>query len=212
MKCTWKKFSCLILALAMALSCAGAFAEGSVSDAAAAPAATDTGIWEIKAYKDEFDMPTDRNFIVSSVITGSFSNSATTDSDLFAIVAFKKFADVDETYIQIALCEYGKYIVKNASSKARYYNAIVMDCDGNKTYFDSDRGTGPIMPGDDQELYFADDKESQQIIDILKKGGTVRFAIIERDDSNTKYLFSFDATGFDVIYEQWKKDHPGIKD
>ncbi|MEG0513221.1 MAG: hypothetical protein RR653_10970, partial [Clostridia bacterium] len=81
-----------------------------------------------------------------------------------------------------------------------------------KTYFDSDRGTGPIVPGDDEGLYFLDDKESQQIIDILKKGGTVRFAITEKDEPTTKYLFSFDATGFDVIYEQWKKEHPSIKD
>ncbi|MEG1678377.1 MAG: hypothetical protein RR379_11950, partial [Clostridia bacterium] len=96
----------------------------------------------------------------------------------------------------------------NASSKDRYYNAIVMDCDGNKTYFDSDSGTGPIMLGDGESLYFGDDKEVQQIIDILKKGGTVRFAITERDDPTTKYLFSFDATGFDVIYEQWKQGNP----
>ncbi|MEG2719634.1 MAG: hypothetical protein RSA55_08870, partial [Clostridia bacterium] len=67
---------------------------------------------------------------------------------------------------------------------------------------------GPIMIGNDEGLVFIDDKESQQIIDILKKGGTVRFAITERDDPNTKYLFSFDATGFDVIYEQWRQGIP----
>ncbi|MEG1014795.1 MAG: hypothetical protein RSI33_11125 [Clostridia bacterium] len=204
-----EKLSCLILALSMVLSCAGAYAEGRVSDAAAAPAEADTGIWEIRTFVDEFDMPTDV-YLICTAAVGSFSNSATTDSDLGVGVFCEELSG--KSYISILLLEYGEYRVKNDSSKARYYNAIVMDCDGNKTYFDSDRGTGPIMPGDDQELYFADDKESQQIIDILKKGGTVRFAIIERDDSNTKYLFSFDATGFDVIYEQWKKDHPSIKD
>ncbi|MEG1014793.1 MAG: hypothetical protein RSI33_11115 [Clostridia bacterium] len=206
MKCTWKKLACLVLALTMALSCAGAYAEWRVSDAITAPAVADTGMWKIRAFEDEFDMPTDEYYIFSSKISGSFSNSATTDSDLSTRV----FCEENEgkSYISIRLIEYGEYIVKNAYSKNRFYNAIVMDCDGNKTYFNSDSGTGPIMFGDSQDLYFYDDKENQQIIDILKKGGTVRFAIIERDDSNTKYLFSFDATGFDVIYEQWRQGIP----
>lgn len=42
---------------------------------------SDTGIWERRAYVDEFDLPTDEYYISNrEPIVGKFSNSATTDS------------------------------------------------------------------------------------------------------------------------------------
>lgn len=54
------------------------------------------------------------------------------------------------------------------------------------------------------DVYVTDE---QPILDALKKGGTVRFAITEKDDPLTKYVISIDdATGFDVAYRQfWNK-------
>ena len=49
--------------------------------------------------------------------------------------------------------------------------------------------------------------DSQVILDALKKGGTVRFAITEKEDSLTKYIITIeDATGFEAAYRAyWSK-------
>ena len=38
----------------------------------------DSNIWELKAYVDDFRLPTDKKYVTSMALSGLFSNSATT--------------------------------------------------------------------------------------------------------------------------------------
>ena len=71
-----------------------------------------------------------------------------------------------------------------------------MDCNGQKY------NTTGVMYSD--RMYFDD---PQLILNILKMGGTVRFAVSEKDTPSNKYVITIPvATGFDAAYLQyWNK-------
>lgn len=157
----------------------------------------DTGVWTMKAYVDEFNLPTNEYYIVNETgFKGTFSNSATTNSVLEAYLFYEGTDKYD--ILSIRLLEYGDYRVNNPYSLSRDYNIAVMDADGNKS-----RVTG-IMFSDSYDVYVTDE---QPILDALKKGGTVRLAITEKEDPLTKYIITIDdAAGFDIAYRQfWEK-------
>lgn len=171
---------------------------GGNRTAAASSKSANMGIWTLKAYVDEFDMPTDEYFIVNKqIFTGKFSNSATNNSELEAVVFCERTRDNSE-YISIRLFEYGKYRVNNTFSKTRYYDIVMMDNAGSKYYFE-----GYISP-EHSDILVDDDVSVSNIINALKKGGTVRFAITDQNNNLTKYIFSIDnATGFENAYDAW---------
>lgn len=157
----------------------------------------DTGVWTITPYVDEFNLPTDEYFIVNEMpFNGTFSNSATTNSTLSAFLFYEGTEKYD--LLSIRLLEYGNHRVKNPYSKSRDYKIVVMDSDGNKT---NAEGT---MFANSYDVSVTDE---QPILNALKKGGTVRLAITEKEDPLTKYIITIDdATGFDVAYRQfWSK-------
>lgn len=127
---------------------------------------------------------------------GTFSNSATTNSTLSAFLFYEGTEKYD--LLSIRLLEYGNHRVKNPYSKSRDYKIVVMDSDGNKT---NAEGT---MFANSYDVSVTDE---QPILNALKKGGTVRLAITEKEDPLTKYIITIDdATGFDVAYHQfWSK-------
>lgn len=164
-----------------------------------APEETDMGPWVLKAYVDEFNLPTDEYYIVNDTsFSGTFSNSATTNSELGAYIFYEPYETSD--YISIRLFEYGNMRVKNPYSHSRDYDIVMMDNDGNKRYLS---GT---MYSQDSDIDVSS-SDSQVILDALKKGGTVRFAITEKEDSLTKYIITIeDATGFEAAYRAyWSK-------
>ncbi|MBQ3574053.1 MAG: hypothetical protein IJA26_00150 [Clostridia bacterium] len=162
------------------------------------PNEPDTGIWIMRAYVDEFDMPTDDYFIVSSELTGKFSNSATTGSKLTAYIFCNEFSDSPKEYIKIRLFEYDSYQVNNPYSDGKFYDVTMMDGAGTKHYLE---GWIPSK-GADIRVY---DEDAQTIISALKAGGTVRFAIVPSEKSQDKYSFNIeDASGFDTIFDMWK--------
>lgn len=76
--------------------------------------------WIIKNYVDEFDRPTEEQYITNEYyITGTFSNSATTDSEL------KVMFLIDKDYIRIKLYEYGDNVVNNSYSKNKEYSLLL---------------------------------------------------------------------------------------
>lgn len=174
-----KKFAAALLVFALLVSSAVVWAESETT--------TDTGIWEKRAYVDEFDLPTDEYYISNKEpIVGKFSNSATTDSPLCVYI----YVDDDASDVSIRLIEYGSNIVKNPYSDGRDYDVAMMDTFGEKYYFD-----GTMYSGYDQ-IFFTE-KDSNTIIDALCENGTVRFAITEADNAITKYNFTIeDTTGF----------------
>lgn len=157
----------------------------------------DTGIWVVKAYVDEFNLPTDEKYIVNSVpFNGTFRNSATSNSELNAYLFYTRAQNYD--ILSVELWEYGRYHVNNPFSQSRKYNVTVMDKDGYKSSVEG------VMYSDSYDLYFLDE---QPVLDALKKGGTVRFSITEKENSLTKYVITIeDAAGFSSVYNSfWSK-------
>ncbi|MDM8158256.1 hypothetical protein QUH73_00375 [Labilibaculum sp. K2S] len=142
-----------------------------------------TGAWEINHFVDEFGEPTKNGYITGkSLIRGTFSNTATQDSELNAY-----FLISDASNISLKLFEYaGNNPVKAYSSD--YYSVLVQDKDKkryklNAINYESDR------------LTFS--KEHSWILhSIFKKGGSVKFKIIEEDTPTTYYEFTIDKTDF----------------
>lgn len=175
-----KKIISLILMLVMMIS-VSAFAEETLEK---------YGAWELRYTLDEFELPTEDKYIVSDFFEGKFSNSATSGSELSALVF------CDTWYFSVRLLEYGGHIVNNPYSSARYYDIAVMAGNGEKYYM-----TGTMVPGM-SSIYFLEDGEADKMVEILKAGGTIRFAITDRDNTLTKYSFVItDASGFAEAFD-----------
>lgn len=150
-----------------------------------------SGIFTISYYVDEFKQPTKEGYVkTSSYINGTFSNSATTNSNLSVILA------ADEEYISFFLYEYGSYLVKNSSSRySEAYDIIMKTASGKK--YDL---TGRIYPGGDRIVVDSDYKNT--VLSALKSGGTVSFYIEQSDYTTSKYLFTVNTSNFAAKYKE----------
>ena len=156
------------------------------------------GIWNIDEFVDEFDMPTGEYFIISDPLHGKFSNSATTNSEVTAYLFCQNYSDVKEPFIRLRMYENDSYIAKNVYSSDEEYDIIMMDGAGVKHNL-----TG-YMFSQSSDIRIVDDVEIATVINALKEGGTVRFAIVDSENSLNKYSFAIDeADGFDKAYSDW---------
>lgn len=145
--------------------------------------------WEKRYYTDEFNNPTSNAFIApTDTLSGTFSNSATTNSRLSAYIR------VDNDYCQIMLWEYGSSLVK--ASSTTYYDITVLLPNGTKKYF-----TG-TMYKNGQVICFDD---YNGIITLLKNTtGVLKIYLKEDSDYgvNSTYLFEVDTSGFNELYNK----------
>lgn len=164
----------------------------------------DKGIWQLKAYVDEFDLPTNEYYITNSVpLTGKFSNSATTNSELKVYLYCDKRKNAAYySSISIRLLEYGSQRVKNPFSKSKEYDITLMDDAGSKYKIEGK------MYSESSDIHVLSE-DAQYIVDALQKGGTVRFSITERKNELTKYIFTIDdASGFGAAYYELETGAP----
>lgn len=147
------------------------------------PVPTGTGSWDVKAYKDEFGEEGAAKYLVL-MGSGVFSNSATTNSKMTAILF------MDKTYdFSFKLIEYNSSIVKSDDS----YEYRIKDSTGEvyeMTLYNSDE-SGQMSSWS---------SENKEIIKkILSKGGVITVAVRERHAYSTPdtYLFKLDVTGFE---------------
>lgn len=161
-------------------------------------AESNTGIWGRYAYVDEFKQPTDDYYVRNAKpIIGTFSNSATTDSELAVYLL------ADEGDIFIMLMEYGNQTVKNSSSSLNTYEVIMQAPDNQKYTM-----TGYLSSGTDRIHFVVDD--SNTIYNALRMDGTVRFAITDKDRPTTTYVFSIDdTTGFEEAFPYTRVGYNG---
>ena len=149
------------------------------------------GIFSIGYYVDEFNQLTSDGYVCNnSYISGTFSNSATTDSLLYVQVL------VDKDDIAFFLYEYGRSLVKNSSSRyVEEYDITMKTADGTKYNL-----TGTIYCGGDR--LFIDSSYEQKVLNALKSGETVSFYIVESERTTTTYLFSVNTSNFAEKYAQ----------
>lgn len=149
------------------------------------------GIFSVGYYVDEFNQPTSDGYVVNETyLYGTFSNSATTDSDLFVQVL------ADGKDITFFLYEYGRNLVKNSSSRyVEEYDITMKTADGTKHDI-----SGTIYCGGDR--LFIDDKYIDTVLTALQSGEIVSFYIVQSDRTTTTYLFSVPTTNFAEKYQE----------
>ena len=145
--------------------------------------------WEKRYYTDEFNNPTSNAFIAPiDYLSGTFSNSATTNSRLSAYIR------VNSDDCEIMLWEYGSSLVKAYSTTD--YDITILLPNGTKKYF-----TGTMYKNG--IAICIDDYNS--IISLLKStNGTLKIYIKEDSDYgvNSTYLFELDTSGFKDLYNK----------
>ncbi len=140
--------------------------------------------WRRVQTTDKFGDTT--NVSVTTYITkGTFSNSATTNSDLYVS------ATVYNDMLMFKLLEYGTYKVINTYSQPRYYD-IAYKLENGTT----GTATGIMTPDDGEYLVGVDFDISLLIL----PNHTIKFVITETDRPSTKYSFSIKTTGFSEMY------------
>ncbi len=135
-----------------------------------------TGIWSINYYVDDFGEPTKTGYITNTIlIRGTFSNTATEDSELDVI-----FLISNASNISIKLFEYaGNNPVKAYSTKS--YTVLVQDNDKNRL---------KLRANNYSDRLSFDKIASENIHNALLKGGTIIFRITEDDSPTTQYNFT----------------------
>ena len=145
--------------------------------------------WEKRYYNDEFNNPTNNAFIAPvDYFSGTFSNSATTNSRLSAYIR------VNSDDCEIMLWEYGSSLVKAYSTTD--YDITILLPNGTKKYF-----TGTMYKNGFAICF--DDYNG--IISLLKStNGTLKIYLKEDSDYgvNSTYLFEVDTSGFKDLYNQ----------
>ena len=133
-------------------------------------------VWEKSYYVDEFQQPTSEWFVSTTILDGTFSNSATTNSKLYVGVT------IDASKLSFVLFEYGSSQVKNYHSKNASYSVSVRDSNGSTQNF-----TGDIPSGADRIIFTSSDSSS--IINLMK-AQDISVYIKENDTVTSTYLFS----------------------
>ena len=145
------------------------------------------GDWVIKNYVDEFNEPTLTKYITTkSKLTGTFSNTATNNSELKANIL------VDSTKISIMLYEYGRNQVKSNSNDD--YKITI------KYGYKKVEISG--MMNLDRIHIWGNSK--QEMITALSSGKTVSLYIVNKDRKTTTYLFSVESSNFADAYDEIK--------
>ncbi len=144
------------------------------------------GTWEANYYVDEFNMPTSVPYMRNSeLFVGTFSNSATTDSLLYARIL------IDADDVSILLWEYGRSEVK-AYTSTNYKLTFLTD-NGSKY-----NTTGTMYKNGDR-IFLSD---YNALIKLLKNNTTIKIYIQENSKYgvNSTYLFTINAGNFNEVY------------
>ena len=151
-----------------------------------------TGMWVVRYYVDDFGEPTKQGYIRNTnLIRGTFSNTATQDSELDV-----KFLISNSSDISIQLYEYaGNNPVKAYSSES--YTVLVQDKDGNRMKWRAVNYS--------ERLSF-DKTASRKVHNALMKGGSIKFRITENDTPTTQYQFTIQkADWYENAYTKLKE-------
>lgn len=160
----------------------GREAGNSEGESFSIPVPTGTGSWEMKSYKDEFGEEGASKYLVL-MGSGVFSNSATTDSEMSAVLFMDKSGD-----FSFRLIEYNSSVVKSGD----WYDYRIKDSEGEvhemTLYNGEESGQMSSMSSEDKKT----------IKKILNKGGIITVSVREREAYSTPdtYLFKLDVTGY----------------
>ncbi|MBQ7913373.1 MAG: hypothetical protein IJ308_08105 [Clostridia bacterium] len=145
------------------------------------------GAWELGEFEDEFGQATGKKYI-ATMVNGTFSNSATTNSSLIAAL------QITSTEVAFMLWEYSKNLVKCSYSYDEY-SITMLDTEKKKHYLN-----GTMYAGDSR--IYLDSSDKSAVINALKKSGTISFYIVYSEYTTSTYLFSVETSNFKSVYYQ----------
>jgi len=136
--------------------------------------------WEIRYYVDSFGDKTDVGFVCNKdIIEGTFSNSATRNSDLAVVFLIGK------DYFEIMLYEYGSHRVMGNAKYPTKYSISLKDQKGAIYYTSGENASDRI------EVVSSG---VSRIFELFSTGGVVKFNITEKDNPTTSYNFAITET------------------
>lgn len=152
--------------------------------------------WTVKNYLDEFDRPIEDAKYLQAFFEGTFSNSATSNSELTVSMTVSRDAINDNDYdcVDIKLFEYDSHKVTNYYSKTKYYTVMILEENENVI------NTEGSMFSKGDAIFFMEDHNKNDLINAMKNNNTLIFKITE-DDGMGKYLFTVDCTGFADMFD-----------
>lgn len=153
-----------------------------------------TGIWAINYFVDDFGDPTDKGYIAPSYyIKGTFSNSATTNSELNVIIIIQSKSD-----IAVQLYEYAGDTPVKAYSRDSY-NISVKDNSGVKHSMD-----GVMFEGGNR-IYFDPNRKKDYVSkmhELLAQEGEITVVITDKKYGLNRYQFKFNANGYNAAFDK----------
>ena len=145
--------------------------------------------WAQRQFVDDFGDYTSEKYVVSKYYYGSFSNVATTNSNLkWCLIATRK-------YIAFFLYEYGYMEVKGFSSSPDTYKVSIKESDGTITSFSAKNSNDRIM--------ISNPSDYQKFLSILKKEKEIKLTIQETGfaASSAYNLGTMSCSGFGPIFK-----------
>ena len=161
----------------------------SSSSAATSNSNSSDSQWQKAFFIDEFNDYTDKSYItLKKIQTGTFSNSATTDSLL------KWNIIITKEYVGFLLYEYGNSQVKGFKSYPDTYQISIKDSSGKITTLNAYNNSDRVMTKTDNDF--------KRFIEILKVGRPVKIVIKETGSaaSSSYNLGSLDCHGMWKAY------------
>lgn len=153
--------------------------------------AESTPKWEKLYYVDEFKMPTE-DYYYAYIADGTFSNSATLNSKLTAVVFFyPEQKGKSKNIIAFRFFEYGSTLVTGMIDPYTLYSIHMMDNNGEISETEAD-----LYIGEHDICKYGPSPAYDVIYNALFEGGTVRFSIetTNRTPKST-YVFTVEDEG-----------------
>ncbi len=156
---------------------------------------TEGDIWKYNYYVDsQFGFETDDWYLTTiDYIEGTFSNSATTNDELYVELLYDCNDEISIFLYEYANISYG-LVKNNSSSEINYYEIAIRNEDG---YIYSARGQ--MHPGGDR-IYIID-TYYKAVLNLMRTSEKLQFYIENESFSTTQYKFDVDMNNFnDVLH------------
>ena len=161
----------------------------SSSSSSSSNSTTSGSKWEKRYFVDEFnDLTNDPYIWLSKNAYGTFSNSATTNSNL------RWNFIITNEYVSFILYEYGYSQVKGFASYPDKYQVSIKESDGTITTVSASNSSDRVM--------IRNKSDYQKVINIMKKEKEIKISIKETGTaaSSSYNLGSVDCAGFRTVY------------
>ena len=163
---------------------------------------TEGDIWKYNYYVDsQFGFETEDWYLTTiNYIEGTFSNSATTDDELYVELLYDCNDEISIFLYEYANISYG-LVKNNSSSEIDYYEIAIRNEDG---YIYSARGQ--MHPGGDR-IYIIDIYHDA-ILNLMRTSDNLQFYIENETWTTTHYKFDVDMNNFnDVLLDVVDGEH-----